>query len=446
MRPTSESHYSAPLPAASAAPGPPPQLLDDGWAPRTTLAADANAAKAAEMLLSHVSFLAADKKDAAYAFSLFGPCKPASQLGLLTAITLLRKLQPVFPIVAMLGEDCWVTSSLRRQLVGLGALTELVPEVQNVTCSGRRYGPDSKMLSADVNASYFDATYTILGAWNLTKYRAVMVLDSDLAVRRSLDHVLVAMLARPEIAEARTPEGCLDAIASHPWRGNYFNTGVWGVRPHAEVYKSIVHFLQHNGGEMQCGIGIQTAAHGFFGRKRADPMRFDPRSADVDRNSVGAAPWATYYGKGPSPQAERRKIFSDPRMRPWEILQLHAGYNLKANQGPMGCLRKHRHNVNDSAYVVHWSGSRKPHTLKPQQTLDTIERAAHADFMHARCGLWVSHFADADIPHFQKQCGAIVSLPPESPLMAAGGGGGSAGKSATTIRRIGGKAGKSGGG
>ena len=151
---------------------------------------------------------------------------------------------------------------------------------------------------------------------------------------------------------------------------------MWGVRPHADVYKSLVHFLQHSGGELQCGIGIQTAAKGFFGRRRADPMRFDPRSADVDRHSIGAAPWATFNGKGPSPQAklpspslafphrlasshlfspppllssslrpqaERRKIFTDPRMRPWEIMQLHTGYNLKANQGPMGCLRKHRH-------------------------------------------------------------------------------------------------------
>ena len=73
--------------------------------------------------------------------------------------------------------------------------------------------------------------------------------------------------------------------------------------------------------------------------------------------------------------------------------------------------------MNESAYVVHWSGSRKPHTLRPQQTLDDIEKEAHADFMRARCELWAAHFADADLPHFQKQCGAIVTnLPPDSPL------------------------------
>ena len=248
-------------------------------------------------------------------------------------------------------------------------MPQLVPEIENVNCSGRRFGPDSRLLPETANTSYFDATYSILAAWNLTRYRAVMVLDSDLAVRKSLDHVLFAMLARPEIAEARTPEGCLDAIAVHPWRGNFFNTGVWAVRPSREVFKAVVHFLQHSGGELQCGIGIQTAAKGFFGRRRIDPVRFDPQNSDPGsdregRMSVGATPWQTYVRyKGPEAMAERRRIFQDPRMRPWEILQLHAGYNLKANIGPQSCLRRHRHpRPEEQAFVVHWSGSRKPHT------------------------------------------------------------------------------------
>ena len=145
-------------------------------------------------------------------------------------------------------------------------------------CTGRRFGPDSKALDVNATSSYFDATYTILAAWDLVKYRAVLVLDSDLAVRRSLDHVLLAMLARPEIAEARTPEGCLDAAVSvQPTRGNYFNTGVWGVRPDHGVYEAVIDFLQSGSREHQCGIGIQTAAKGFFSKGRIDPTRFDAR-------------------------------------------------------------------------------------------------------------------------------------------------------------------------
>ena len=380
-------------------------ILDEGWEPRTSLPAGADASHAATLLLSHTSFKAANNTDAAYVLSLFGACEPAHQLGLLTAVAMLCSSRPTFPVVVMLGDICWThRPALRTNLAMLGAVLHHAPEIANVTCFGRRFGPDSKPLPEEVGASYFDATYTILAAWNLTSYRAVMVLDSDLVVLRSLDHVLLAMLARPEIAEARTPEGCLDAIAVHPWRGNFFNTGVWGVRPQRDVFKAIVHYLQNATGELQCGIGIQTAAKGFFGRRRIDPMRFDPNQTDRDRHSVGALPWLSYPGHGPSPAAEKRRIFTDPRMRPWEILQLHAGYNLKANQGAVRCLRKHRHPPETSAYVIHWSGSRKPYTLKPHLTFDQLEKMALDQYMQTRCRLWTSLFADAQIPHFDRQC------------------------------------------
>ena len=182
----------------------------------------------------------------------------------------------LFPVVAMLGEACWREERLVTLLRELGATPLLVPELRDVRCSGRRYGPDSRPLAWNASTSYFDATYTILAAWNLTQYRAVLVLDSDLALRQSLDHVLLAMLARPEIAEARTPEGCLDAVSVGPLRGNYFNTGVWGVRPDAHVWAALVRWLQSGTREHQCGIGIQTAAKGFFSATRIDPWRLDP--------------------------------------------------------------------------------------------------------------------------------------------------------------------------
>ena len=399
-------------------------LLDEGWAPRTTLVEkDQQAATAAaEVLLSHVAGRSATTSDAAYVFSLFGPCKPAAQLGLLTAVALLFRLNPVFPVVTMLGSTCWESLPLRQHLAGLGAIPILVHEILHVSCSGRRFGPDSIVLPASINTSYFDATYTILAAWNLTRYRAVLVLDSDLAVRRSLDHVLYTMLSRPEIAEARTPEGCLDAIATHPWRGNYFNTGVWGVRPSAPVFQAIVQFLQHSGGELQCGIGIQTAAKGFFGRRRIDPVRFDPGpKADQDRFSVGATPWQTYASGQGVPTPVQRKVFMDPRMRPWEILQLHAGYNLKANIGPRACLRRHRHPVPEAAaFVVHWSGSKKPYTYgfrsdrgtgtnHSRLQVDPIEKAAHTEYMGVRCSLWAQFFMQSGIPGRSRQCASVAS-------------------------------------
>ena len=374
--------------------------MGEGWAPSSLNLSAAYGVAVSSLLLSHASTArsepdyrrtASGPSDAAYALSLYGECAPAAQLNLLTALALLARTRPVFPIVAMLGERCWKSAELREELQARGATPVRQPEVRGVRCVGRRYGPDSRPLAWNATGSYFDATYTILAAWNLTKFRAVLVLDSDLAVRRSLDHVLMAMLARPEIAEARTPEGCLDAVSSSPYRGNYFNTGVWGVRPDARVYTALSRWLTSGTSEHQCGIGIQTAAKGFFHKIRIDPHRFyAPADCCVDMlpetENVAMAP-------------PRR-----PLLRPWEVLQLHAGYNLKANQGVSRCLQKQRQPANAS-YVVHWSGSRKPYIMRAHQTLDGLEWEAYADYMRAHCQLWRTAFAPRDlVPERREVC------------------------------------------
>ena len=208
------------------------------------------------LLLSHRAAEGAHSpSDAAYVFALFGACGAGARLNMLTAIGLLMRTSPIFPVIASLGEQCHALPSLREALAGVGAQVRLQPELQGVRCVGRQYGPDSRPLSGNVSTSFFTPTYSILSAWALTQFRAVLLLDSDLAVRRNLDHVLMAMLARPEIAEARTPEGCLNAISVEPGHGNYFNTGVWGIRPDANLYADLVSFLR--AGSVQCGIGIR---------------------------------------------------------------------------------------------------------------------------------------------------------------------------------------------
>ena len=380
--------------------------IGEGWT-STNIPLRNHAAATSSLLLSHQSnFKAASSSDAAYVLSLFGSCAPSHRLNLLTAATLLLRTQPIFPVVAMLGNRCWTTQPLRRQLDRLGVVTVHTPEVSGVQCTGRRFGPDSKALDVNATSSYFDATYTILAAWDLVKYRAVLVLDSDLAVRRSLDHVLLAMLARPEIAEARTPEGCLDAVSVQPTRGNYFNTGVWGVRPDHGVYEAVIDFLQSGSREHQCGIGIQTAAKGFFSKGRIDPTRFDARRdccpdwRSMRKEQQQQSQQQQQSGKASSSansNSNRRVL-----LRPWEILQLHAGYNMKANQGVANCLRKHGQPANES-FVVHWSGSRKPTGLRPHATLDHLERAAHADYMGAYCNLWHQHYT-AEVPEGVESC------------------------------------------
>lgn len=385
--------------------------VGDGWAP-TTLPLESAAVETSTLLLSHIRATA--RKDAAYALALFGKCAAASQVTLLTAAALLHATQPIFPVVAMLGERCW-ESALPGRLQEQGTMPLRVPEIHGVKCSGQRYGPGSRRLAPDANMSYFDDTYTILAAWNLTQYRAVLVLDSDLLVRRSLDHVLLTMLARPEIAEARTPEGCLDAALVEPTRGNFFNTGVWGVRPDALVYSALVHFLKSGTREHQCGIGIQTAAKGFFSSGRIDTARFDAtrdccpewrRQAESEerKNALAAAGLAAgpaaairrAWGgvppppPGPSAYDNVRRAPAGPsgpkRLQPWEILRLHTGYNMKADQGVLSCLRRHGQSPNAS-HVVHWSGTRKPVGLDAQKTIDAIEYAAHGEYVEMWCNV-----------------------------------------------------------
>ena len=397
--------------------------MGEAWNPLDFTLSASDSGLASSLLLSHAAgpVRHASLNDAAYALSLFGECEPPAQIQLLTALAVLMKTRPIFPVVAALGERCAASKSLVAALRSEGALPVAVPEVKGVKCNGRRYGPDSKVLAANATSSYFDATYTILAAWNLTQYRAVLILDSDLAVRRSLDHVLLAMLERPEIAEARTPEGCLDAVSVGPKRGNYFNTGVWGVRPDAMVYADLVRWLTAGSKDHQCGIGIQTAAKGFFSDRRIDVTRFDaPRHC--------CAEWREHAAHAAHPLGSRRLGFfsagaddggkakqatehkaTEHKLRPWEILQLHAGYNGKANAGIVACLHKDRHGrgprltVNDS-FVVHWSGSRKPLGLTRGETKDHLEAAAWAEYVNTYCQLWMRHGYAMRVREREKLC------------------------------------------
>lgn len=384
--------------------------MGESWHPLNFTLSASDTDQATSLLLSHTAgpVRHAKVRDAAYALSLFGECAPPAQVQLLTAAAILKSRLPIFPVLALLGERCAASASLVAALRAEGTEPIAVPEVRGVKCNGPRFGPDSKRLPANATTSYFDATYTILAAWNLTQFRAVMILDSDLAVRQNLDHVLVAMLARPEIAEARTPEGCLDAVSVSPYRGNYFNTGVWAVRPDAAVFGSLVRWLQSGTREHQCGIGIQTAAKGFFSRQRIDESRFDAlahccggwRHNELRELEKGSWTATRAEKRGLEAAAE---LAAPPhssselaKLRPWEILRLHAGYNGKANAGIVACLHKGRDGrgptlTENDSFVVHWSGSRKPLGLDRADTKDHLEYAAWAEYVTTYCQVYRRH-------------------------------------------------------
>ena len=229
----------------------------------------------------------------------------------------------------------------------------------------RCYGP---LRKGTAFGNFTAASYTKLAIWNLTRYEAVLYLDTDAAVRQNLDHVLRTMLAHPELREIRTLAGCpvqssvqkppiareggsaanahaLDgaqlpggSTASATRRFGTFNTGVWALRPNADLFRRLVAFLQR--GSFRCITGDQSAANAFFRQ------------------------WT-------------------PKKR---LHVLHAGYNLKADKGVMACLRL-SHLAASDAFVVHWSGANKPwqqvaSSYTPHDSLEQVAFTAYNDTRH----------------------------------------------------------------
>ena len=203
-------------------------------------------------------------KRQAYAFALVGGCE-RQRVAVLAAADVLRRTRPIFPLLAMLSSDCWehAHGQTRALLSSEGGLVPIrIPSIEGVRCRGKAR-----------RGGFFSETYSIFAMFTLSQYRAILYLDTDLAVLRNLDHILEDMLESwPLLAQARTPQACrtldrpegddrLREEALDRW-----NTGVWAVRPSNVVYRSLVNFLQ-NGSSFRCSSGFQGAATTFFGRQ-----------------------------------------------------------------------------------------------------------------------------------------------------------------------------------
>lgn len=340
-------------------------------------------------LIQRLPDFARNSSDAAYVLAVSGSCAVKYQASMLAAAEMLLATRPAYETVVMLGDECSDNAALAARIVRIGAQPLPLPHLQNVSCRGPKY-VQGLHLEVQLNsteakrkgANYFEATYTKLRAWGLTRFRAVLSIDNDVAVLRNLDGLLDTMLLRnDEVRELRTPQGCLPQKDAH----SYLNTGVWGLRPSDDVWDGMYRELRR--GRFSCGVGDQTAAMQFFG----DDRRLNKRGT-----------------------------------RSGQTLSLHAGYNLKANIGAISCLSKLQrlrvgpgnfsaddlakngaddaqlmkaprvlHAVDPSgsdlnmqvrqlaahAHAIHWSGSRKPATLVAGAVRDPIERRALSLYM-----------------------------------------------------------------
>ena len=159
-----------------------------------------------------------------------------------------------------------------------------------------------------------------------------------MVVLRNLDSVVRTMLHRPHLMEARTPQGCLEPHSGLTW----FNTGVWAVRPNVSAFDDLLRWL-HRGSSV-CYDGDQSAAMGF---------------------------WRIPGGSG---RRERR-----------EVLTLHVGFNIKADQGPETCMRKR--NINQSDLPSCTSQASKAFVAQPRK--DPTWRLARQSYLSV-FGRWES--------------------------------------------------------
>ena len=287
------------------------------------------------------------ERNGTYVFALLGRHVDAAQrAAVLAAISTLVSTQPVYPISLMLTDAYRSDAPLHSALADLGVSSEVyVSPISNVSCFGRRR--DSAF------GAFTDLSFTKFRLWSLTNWEAVLYLDADVAVVRSLDHLLGRLLAEPTLTELRTPSGCARSPPTHtagasaaggPSAGPKlptaerhfnFNTGVWGVRPDARAFESLLGAIQGRGvghPRFSCITGDQSAANTLFRSSR------------------------TFAG-------------------------LHGGYNLKADKGVESCMRR-LHLEPSDVHVVHWSGPIKPPS-KMGRPADPTEGAALEQYMRA---------------------------------------------------------------
>ena len=235
---------------------------------------------------------------------------------LLTSADVLRSTNARHPIAAMISPTC-ATKQTRRLLLSQSITPLCVRRINLalVKCKDRPRG-------------YFAEHFTKLNLFALQGLNAAFYLDSDVVVLKNTDAVLDQMLGNPRIQEARTPQGCMERYAGRRW----LNTGVWGVKPNATLLKGLLTWL--GTGQTKCFDGDQSAAEQYLMLN-------------------GAA---------------KRKLE--------DFFLLHVGYNMKANQMPEQCLRRHKLTPAD-LNIVHFSGRQKPYELldySPRRPISSREK------------------------------------------------------------------------
>ena len=288
---------------------------------------------------------------AAYAFAVLGSCALELQAQAIAAMTLLQRQQPRFPLVAMLSASCFAAVRLHAVLSEMDVRPHTVPAELSEAWSVRhrcvgKADITLRLPPHKTSSHSYRAMYDKLSVWNLTDYKALLFLDSDLAVLRPLDHVLEEMVARPEVGQAIAQDGCYPISPSS--RG--LNLGVWGVRPSALLFRSLFNLVKV--ARLPCdNTPVQSVARKFF--------RFNVR---------------------------QRKRFA-----PFEYIYLDQGHNMQVNTHPRSgatsvsdCRRK-LNLSEEQLRVIHWTGNTRKPAYGMRAISDPLEAHAFAEYRAAYC-------------------------------------------------------------
>ena len=182
---------------------------------------------------------------------------------------MLLRTEPSYGVVSLQTAEYYRIAELKQQLVASGVKPHLIPTLARPQC---RQGSVAE-------ARWFEHLYPtyslVVGLWNLTRYRKVLYLDSDVAVLRGIDHRFRTFMDS-DAQELRSPLSC----RSLPSRSMY-NTGVWGVTPSAAYAKGLYDAIAAGG--YACGVGFQTlsSSYGLNNTFEPLPLTFNVKADQV---------------------------------------------------------------------------------------------------------------------------------------------------------------------
>mmetsp|Transcript_85376 Transcript_85376/g.265414 ORF Transcript_85376/g.265414 Transcript_85376/m.265414 type:complete len:339 (+) Transcript_85376:62-1078(+) len=196
----------------------------------------------------------AHEQTEAYAFMLYG--QESHKPGLATAIYNLREFDKERPVVVITPN---ASPAMVRDLAKLNVTVLERPAVPGPTFCNDNVGEGKDRL---LN-SFFKAHI-----WNLTQFRTVLYLESDMLFRRPLDELFGRIRrVRGEQALVIAPRGhstCEDGDFQPTWAWRKWNTGIMALRPSQRFSSYYLRAITRPGRRYSCYGGSQELENILF--------------------------------------------------------------------------------------------------------------------------------------------------------------------------------------